>query len=41
MRQVQHKARLNEAPPYVPMESLQTERNAILTLWHTVFNSAT
>ncbi len=37
MRQVQHKARLNEAPPHVPLESLQAERDAILTLWHAVF----
>ena len=41
MRQMQHKARLNEAPPHVPIESLQAERNAILTLWHTVFAPAT
>ena len=41
MRQVQHKARLNETPPHVPMESLQVERNAILTLWHTIFNHTT
>jgi glutamate-ammonia-ligase adenylyltransferase len=37
MRQVQHKARLNEAPTFVAPESMQVERNAILTLWHTVF----
>ena len=41
MRQVQHKARLNEAPPHVPMDNLQAERNAILTLWQTVFSPAT
>ena len=40
MRQIQHKARLNEAPPHVPMAYLQAERNAILTLWHTVFAAA-
>jgi [glutamine synthetase] adenylyltransferase / [glutamine synthetase]-adenylyl-L-tyrosine phosphorylase len=38
MRQVQHKARLNEAPPHVAPEQLQTERNAIQVLWHHVFN---
>ena len=37
MRQVQHKARLNEAPTFVAPETMQVERHAILTLWHTVF----
>ncbi len=37
MRQVQHKARLNEAPTFVAPETMQIERHAILTLWHTVF----
>ena len=37
MRQLQHKARLDEAPSHVPPERLQTERDAILALWHTVF----
>jgi glutamate-ammonia-ligase adenylyltransferase len=37
MRQVQHKARLDEAPSHLPADSLQAERNAILALWHTVF----
>ncbi|MDD2881570.1 MAG: bifunctional [glutamate--ammonia ligase]-adenylyl-L-tyrosine phosphorylase/[glutamate--ammonia-ligase] adenylyltransferase [Rhodoferax sp.] len=37
MRQMQHKARLDEAPIHVAPEQLQAECNAILTLWHTVF----
>jgi glutamate-ammonia-ligase adenylyltransferase len=38
MRQVQHKARLDEAPSHVPPEQLQAESDAILALWHHVFN---
>lgn len=40
MRQIQHKARLDETPSHVPTESLQAERNAILALWQHVFTSA-
>jgi glutamate-ammonia-ligase adenylyltransferase len=39
MRQVQHRARLNEEATQVDPEQLQTERNAILVLWQTVFQS--
>jgi glutamate-ammonia-ligase adenylyltransferase len=37
LRQVQHKARLDEGPSQVDMAELQAERDAILTLWQTVF----
>jgi glutamate-ammonia-ligase adenylyltransferase len=37
MRQVQHKARLDEAPSYVPLDQLDTEREAILALWQHIF----
>lgn len=37
LRQVQHKARLDEAPGHVPLSQLQTERDAILALWRHVF----
>ena len=40
MRRVQHRARLNEEPTTVYMPELQTERDAVLTLWHTVFGAA-
>ena len=40
MRQVQHKARLDDAPGHVPAENLQTERAAILALWQYVFAQA-
>jgi glutamate-ammonia-ligase adenylyltransferase len=39
MRQVQHRARLNEESPQVDPEALNDERQAILTLWHAVFTS--
>ncbi len=38
MRQVQHRARLNEAPTQVAPGTLQAERDAVLALWQTVFN---
>jgi glutamate-ammonia-ligase adenylyltransferase len=38
MRRVQHRARLNEEPTTVYMPELQSERDAVLTLWHTVFD---
>ena len=38
LRQVQHRARLNEEPTRVPLEQLTAEREAILNLWHAVFN---
>jgi glutamate-ammonia-ligase adenylyltransferase len=37
LRQVQHRARLNEESPQVAPETLQSECQAILTLWATVF----
>ena len=37
LRQVQHKARLNEEPTRVPESALITERDAILKLWQSVF----
>ena len=37
LRQVQHKARLDEAPSQVDTGHLQAERDAILALWQTVF----
>jgi len=36
LRQVQHRARLDEAPSHVPVDQLATERNAILALWQHV-----
>jgi len=38
MRRVQHRARLNEEPTQVLMPELQAERDAVLALWHTVFD---
>ena len=37
LRQVQHRARLNEEPTRVPLDELMPERLAIQTLWRTVF----
>ncbi|VTU40060.1 bifunctional [glutamate--ammonia ligase]-adenylyl-L-tyrosine phosphorylase/[glutamate--ammonia-ligase] adenylyltransferase [Variovorax sp. PBL-E5] len=37
LRRVQHRARLNEEPTQVPMDSLATERGAMLALWKVVF----
>ncbi len=37
LRRVQHQARLNEEPTQVTLPQLQAERDAILTLWQTVF----
>jgi [glutamine synthetase] adenylyltransferase / [glutamine synthetase]-adenylyl-L-tyrosine phosphorylase len=39
LRRVQHSARLNEEPTQVGAPALQAERDAILTLWRTVFDS--
>jgi glutamate-ammonia-ligase adenylyltransferase len=38
LRRVQHQARLNEAPTQVAPVELQTERDAIATLWSAVFS---
>jgi glutamate-ammonia-ligase adenylyltransferase len=37
LRQIQHRARLNEEPTRVPPESVETEREAVLALWNAVF----
>jgi glutamate-ammonia-ligase adenylyltransferase len=37
MRQVQHKARLDETSTQLPAHTMQTEQDAILALWHQVF----
>jgi len=37
LRRVQHRARLNEELPQVEPPALQVERDAVLTLWRTVF----
>jgi len=37
LRRVQHRARLNEEPTQVPMDSLAAERGAMLALWKAVF----
>ena len=39
LRQVQHKARLDDAPSQVDAGQLQAERDAILRLWQTVFTT--
>ncbi|GAO25547.1 glutamate-ammonia-ligase adenylyltransferase [Alicycliphilus sp. B1] len=41
LRQVQHRARLNEEPTRVPPETLAAERDAILALWRAVFGQDT
>lgn len=37
LRQVQHRARLDEQPTRVPADQLQPERAAVLALWQAVF----
>jgi len=39
LRRVQHQARLNEEPTQVTLPTLQSERDAILALWHAVFRT--
>jgi len=39
LRQVQHRARLNEEPTRVPLAQLGMERAAVLALWHAVFGA--
>ncbi len=39
MRRVQHRARLDEEPTHVFMPTLQEQRQAVLTLWQTVFGT--
>ena len=41
MRRLQHRARLNEEPTHVFLPDLQEQRNAVLTLWQTVFGANT
>jgi len=38
LRHVQHRARLNEEPTQVILPELQPQRDAVLRLWHTVFD---
>ncbi|MFM2276085.1 MAG: hypothetical protein RL211_1957 [Pseudomonadota bacterium] len=40
LRQVQHRARLNEEPTQVSAESLQLQREAILSIWTAIFGPA-
>ena len=37
LRRVQHRARLDEAPTHVLPAELQSQRDAVLALWHAVF----
>jgi glutamate-ammonia-ligase adenylyltransferase len=37
LRRAQHRARLDEQPTQFPPEQLARERDAVLTLWRTVF----
>ena len=37
LRQIQHRARLNEEPTRVPPETVQDERDAVMALWNAVF----
>jgi glutamate-ammonia-ligase adenylyltransferase len=37
LRQIQHRARLNEEPTQVDVTAIESERAAGLTLWDTVF----
>jgi glutamate-ammonia-ligase adenylyltransferase len=39
MRQIQHRARLNEESPQVALNAMQREHEAILALWNVVFNA--
>jgi glutamate-ammonia-ligase adenylyltransferase len=39
LRQIQHRARLNEEPTQVPQSSVQAERTAGLALWAAVFGT--
>ncbi|MCJ7799682.1 MAG: glutamine-synthetase adenylyltransferase, partial [Polaromonas sp.] len=39
LRRVQHQARLNEEPTQVTPPALQAERDAVLALWHAVFDA--
>jgi glutamate-ammonia-ligase adenylyltransferase len=39
LRQIQHRARLNEEPTRVPPGTVQAEREAVLALWNTVFST--
>ena len=40
LRRVQHRARLNEEPTQLRLPALETERNAILALWVSVFGAS-
>jgi len=38
LRRAQHRARLDEQPTQVAPEALAAQRDAVLALWHTVFD---
>ncbi|MDE2093980.1 MAG: glutamine-synthetase adenylyltransferase, partial [Burkholderiales bacterium] len=40
LRRAQHRARLDEQPTQVDPESMATQRDAVLALWHAVFDAA-
>jgi glutamate-ammonia-ligase adenylyltransferase len=40
LRRAQHRARLDEKPTQVEPEAMAAQRDAVLTLWHEVFDSA-
>jgi glutamate-ammonia-ligase adenylyltransferase len=40
LRRAQHRARLDEQPTHVDPESMATQRDAVLALWHAVFEAA-
>jgi len=40
LRQIQHRARLDEAPTQVPLDDAAAYREAILALWNSVFETA-
>ena len=40
LRRAQHRARLDEQPTQVDPASMATQRDAVLALWHTVFDTA-
>ena len=39
LRQIQHRARLNEETTQVALSELQAQHDAVLQLWHTVFDA--
>jgi len=39
LRRAQHKARLDEQPTQVDPDAMAVQRDAVLALWHTVFDT--